>query len=264
MAVDSVGDAHPTMKQLSVHFLPQFVTEQELAGTTVVVIDLLRASTTICTALASGAFEVRPFLEVAEALRAAEGFDRATLLLGGERGGALIPGFDLGNSPREYTPNRVSGKRILFTTTNGTHALQHTRFAKRILVGAIINLSAVADAVRKDSNVDILCAGTDGEITREDILAAGALVDRLATASDDWLLTETAETARRQWRDLTAAAQAAGRSVSEQLAEELRSTPGGENLLAIGHDHDLPLCAQIDAIHVVPQFDPATGRIALP
>ena len=259
-----MGNAHPTMKQLSVHYLPKFVGEQELAGATVVVIDLLRASTTICTALASGASEVRPFLEVADTLRAAEGFDRAPLLLGGERGGALIPGFDVGNSPQEYLPDRVRDKRILFTTTNGTRALQHARLAERVLVGAIINLSAVVDAVHGDSNVHLLCAGTGGEITREDILAAGALVDRLTAASDDWQLTKPAETARRQWRDLTAAAQAAGRSLSEQLAEELRSTPGGENLLAIGHDHDLPICAQIDAIHVVPQFDPATGRIALP
>ncbi|MEX2170428.1 MAG: 2-phosphosulfolactate phosphatase [Pirellulales bacterium] len=252
------------MKQLAVHYLPKLVSEHELTGATVVVIDLLRASTTICTALANGASEVRPFLEVADTLQAAEGLDRATLLLGGERGGRLIPGFDLGNSPAEYTSDRVCGKPILFSTTNGTRALQHARLAKRAIVGAIVNLSAVVDAVRNDPQVHILCAGTGGEITREDVLAAGAVASRLTTAPNGWRLTEPATSARKQWVELEAAAQTAGRSLSEHLAEELRRTPGGENLLAIGHDQDLRLCAQIDSLSVVPNFSPATGRITLP
>lgn len=252
------------MKQLAVHYLPNLVSEHELAGATVVVIDLLRASTTICTALANGAREVRPFLEIADTLQAAEGLDRTTVLLGGERGGRLIPGFDLGNSPAEYTSGRVGGKPIFFTTTNGTRALRHARLAKRVIVGAIVNLSAVVEAVRNDPQVHILCAGTGGEITREDVLAAGAFVNRLTLASNDWQLTGPADAARQQWLELEVAARTAGRSLSEQLADELRRTPGGENLVAIGHHQDLRLCAQIDTLFVVPCFSPATGRIALP
>jgi 2-phosphosulfolactate phosphatase len=252
------------MKRLAVHELPKFVTQQELAGTAVVVIDLLRASTTICTALANGATEVWPFLEVEETQQAIKKLRRSAVLLGGERNGRLIAGFDLGNSPAEYTPSRVAGKQILFTTTNGTRALQHARLAMRVVIGAMVNLSPVAKSIRDEPNVHILCAGTGGKVTREDILAAGALVDRLVTDTKDWRLSEPAAAALGRWRELKHAARTAERSLSEQLAEELRQTPGGVNLLAIGHGPDLALCAQIDTLSVVPQFNPAMGSIALP
>lgn len=254
----------PTMKRLRVHDLPQAVAPKVLAGATVVVIDLLRASTTICTALANGATQVRPFLEIDDALRAAEEVGRATVLLGGERGGTIIPGFDLGNSPAEYMPARVAGKQILFTTTNGTRALQHSHLAERIVVGAMVNVATVARSIRDEPNVHILCAGTGGNATREDLLAAGALVSRLMDASNEWQITKQAGAALREWEEITSAALAAKQSVSERLADELRRTPGGENLLAIGHEHDLRLCAQIDTLSVVPHFNPARGLITLP
>ena len=98
-------------------------------------------------------------------------------MLGGERRGKRIEGFDLGNSPAEYTPEAVGGRRVFITTTNGTRALHHARLARRVVVGAFVNLSAVVASVRDEPRVDILCAGTDGSETREDILAAGAIVE---------------------------------------------------------------------------------------
>src|SRR5215218_3513126 len=112
---------------LRVHKLPQAVDREELVGSTVVVVDLLRATSTICQALAAGATEVVPFLEVSQALEAAEKHGRRDIVLGGERGGKRIDGFDLGNSPAEYTPATVGGRRVFFTTTNGTRALDHAR-----------------------------------------------------------------------------------------------------------------------------------------
>jgi 2-phosphosulfolactate phosphatase len=250
------------LRTLNVHQLPQHVGEHELTGSTVVVIDLLRASTTICQALASGASEVVPFLEVEETLAAAAEFDRDQIVLGGERGGNRIDGFDLGNSPSEYTPDAVAGRSVFLTTTNGTRALQHARSARRVIVGAIVNLSAVATSLRGEGRIDILCAGTDGQATGEDILAAGALVHQLCErAGAEWQAGDNADAARQAWEKLIATAQETGRMPSEQLAIELRETQGGRNLLEIGHGADLVDCAQIDRFNMVPEFDVRIWRI---
>ncbi len=244
---------------LRVHYLPQFVGEHELAGGTVIVIDLLRASTTVAAALAAGAREVQPFTEVAFALAAADGQNRAEILLGGERGGEVIDGFDLGNSPSEYTASVVFGRRVLFTTTNGTWALEHARLAKSTIVGCLWNLSAVSDAVSNATDLHILCAGTGGKVSREDLLAAGAYVDRLTSDEQPWQLSEPAEAVCREWEELVTTAAALGRSTSEQVAIELRETLGGKNLIAIGHDDDLDTCAAIDRVDVVPIMDRERG-----
>jgi 2-phosphosulfolactate phosphatase len=251
-----------TRRPLYVHALPKNVAESDLAGSTVVVIDLLRATSTICQALASGAREVVPFLEVAEALAAAAAGDRSDIVLGGERKGGRIPGFDLGNSPSEYTPESVGGRRVFITTTNGTRALFHARFARRLLVGAVVNLSAVAASVEDDPRVDIVCAGTGGEPTREDCLAAGAVVSRLHELKrGEWKANDAADSARREWEKIVVEAPAANRPLSEQLALELRDTQGGRNLLGIGLEQDLVDCAQVDRLSIVPELDVRAWRI---
>ena len=249
-------------RELNIHYLPQFVAESDLAGSTVVVVDLLRASTTICHALEAGAISVRPFLTIDETVAAAAEYERSQVVLGGERGGRRIEGFDLGNSPPTYTPNIVFGRHVLFTTTNGTKALHHARLAERVLIGAAVNRRAVAEAVSTAPRVDILCAGTGGQKTREDVLAAGAIAQALM-ANRPWQSNEWADAALGEWEELTTTARALGRTASEQLAQELRHTPGGKNLLAIGQDDDLPLCAQLDTLAVVPEWDRETGQIRL-
>ncbi len=250
----------PPSCRLSVHFLPQFIAQPELSGATVVVIDQLRASCTVATALAAGAAEVVPLAEVDHALRAADGASRNDVLLGGERGGERIDGFDLGNSPAEYTPERVFGKRILFTTTNGTRAIEYAHLASEVLMGCALNATTIAERVANCDEVHLLCAGTDGHVTRDDLLAAGLIVDRLLSLADrPWQLNEGAEATRREWEELLNAAGAFRRSPSEQLAIELRNTQGGKNLLAIGHDDDLVLCAQIDSLQVLPELDRSRG-----
>lgn len=249
------------MRQLRVHKLPREVTPDELAGSTVVVIDLLRATSTICQALASGATEVVPFLEIEEALAAAAK-DRANVVLGGERHGKRIDGFDLGNSPSEYTPESVGGRRVFLTTTNGTRALDHAREARRVIAGSLLNLSAVAASIRREPHVDILCAGTDGLETKEDILAAGSFVDRLCyLPGDDFQLSDSAAMAGAAWSLVKYKAQAGCKSLESQLAISLRETAGGMNLLSIGHDHDLVDCARIDSLTVVPELDIPAWRI---
>src|SRR5262245_50233233 len=142
--------------ELNVHNLPWDVAEENLADSVVVVIDLLRATSTICQAIASGASEVIPCLEIDDALAAAEAAGRSNVVLGGERKGGKIPGFDLGNSPSEYTTEVVRGRKVIITTTNGTRALHHARLARRILVSAFTNLSAVIASIEDEPRVDIL------------------------------------------------------------------------------------------------------------
>jgi 2-phosphosulfolactate phosphatase len=252
-------------RHLNVYTLPTHVAERDLAGSTVVVIDLLRATTTICHALAAGATEVVPFREIDETLAAAATDGREKVVLGGERGGVIIDGFDLGNSPAEYTPASVGGRRVFITTTNGTRALHHARLARRVVVGAVVNLSAVVASIKDEPRVDFLCAGTGGAETLEDILAAGAILDRLQkTGSGKRQLNDAAQTAAREWRLLAGKAEVAGRTVEEQLALKLRDTLGGRNLMEVGNEADLPDCAAIDRFDIVPELDAANWRIAVP
>jgi 2-phosphosulfolactate phosphatase len=247
---------------LRVHYLPSHVRAEDLARSTVVVIDVLRATSTISQALASGAQEVVPFLEIEAAKAAAEIEARASIVLGGERGGKRIDGFDLGNSPCEYTPEAVGGRRVFITTTNGTRAMHHARHAARVILGSFLNLSAVAASIKNEPRLSILCASTDGGETEEDILAAGAIVQQLCASSETkWQPDDAASTANVTWIKLHANAKAARRSTSAELAFNLRGTLGGRNLIAIGLDQDLVDCAQIDRLSIVPELDVRAWRI---
>jgi len=248
--------------QLCVYHLPSDVADRDLADSAAIVIDLLRASTTICQALASGAREVVPFLEIDDVMAALRDQDRSQIVLGGERSGGKIKDFDLGNSPSDYTPDAVRGRRVFITTTNGTRALHHARLARRILVGCVANISAVAASIQDERRVNILCAGTGREETREDILAAGAFVTWLEQQWDrPPEMNDQAVAACGEWQKVLAAAGAANRSISEQFAMELRDTQGGRNLLGIGLDRDLVDCAQVDRLDIVPELDVREWRI---
>ena len=194
------------IETLAVDFLPALTSPDELAGATVVVIDVLRATTVITRALALGAREVIPCLEVEEARRIAAEFPAGQALLGGERDGLKIPGFDLGNSPREFTPEICARRTFVFTTTNGTRAMNACHRAARVLIGAFVNLSAVAAALPAEGAIHLLCSGTRGKITREDVLLAGAIVDRLMAAGKvaESAPNDQARIARAAWRELTA------------------------------------------------------------
>lgn len=250
------------MAELFVHDLPAHVDPHRLAESTVIVIDQLRATSTICYALAAGAKCVVPLLEIDETLRLANQIGREFVVLGGERQGKIINDFDLGNSPSEYTPQRVTGKMVLFTTTNGTRALAHAAAAKRVLVGAIVNRASIVKAVQGAERIDILCAGTDDKVTGEDILAAGSMIENLLKGGD-WHLNAAARAAHNQWQLVVDRAAASGRSVNDELALVLRDTRGGCNLLAVGHESDIVSCAQLDSLSVVPELNRTTRQITL-
>ncbi|MGI9178775.1 MAG: 2-phosphosulfolactate phosphatase, partial [Pirellulales bacterium] len=178
----------------------------------------------------------------------------------GERRGIRIPGFDLGNSPLEYTAARVSGRTVVITTTNGTAALHAARGAREILVGAIVNRAAVAAAVRRlaadSAEVHLVCAGTDGLLSAEDVLAAGAILDAAGGTCPADTLDAAASEAVAFFRRV-----ASRGDVPAALVAEFHRSPGGSNLVDLGMDLDLPLAAAIDALAIVPRFDPVTNSL---
>jgi 2-phosphosulfolactate phosphatase len=184
--------------------------------------------------------------------------------LGGERRGGKIPGFDVGNSPAEYTSQVVGGKRVFITTTNGTRAMHHARLASRVVLGSFLNLSAVVASIKNEIAIDILCAGTDGRETEEDILAAGSIVNALSyddSFSPLITISEAAAIAGAAWSLLNTKANRANRPVRDELAMAFRDTAGGRNLIGIGLDQDIVDCAQIDRYRIVPELDLTAWRI---
>jgi 2-phosphosulfolactate phosphatase len=242
---------------LNVYVLPQLVQEEDLVGGTTVVIDVLRSSTTIAFALEAGAKQVIPCPEVEEAFALAGRMSRSEILLGGERHGLPIEGFDLGNSPEEYTPQRVSGKTILFTSTNGCKAIVRSRLSNCVLIGAFVNASAVCRRLYGVEQIHLLCSGTNGEISQDDVLLAGMLVERLQRECGlAYQQNAQAITAREFWLGSFFMMQAVGAEPldPERLAQELRKSLGARRLLELGLDGDILAAAEIDRFQNVPEL----------
>lgn len=195
----------------------------------------------------NGASAVIPCGTVDEAVGARSGAESGSMLLGGERGGVRIDGFDLSNSPAEYTAERVAGRLVAFTTTNGTKALLRAASADQILVGSFVNLSAVAHAVRySDQPVVIVCAGTDGCVTGEDVLFAGALAESLLQdGRAEFEPTDSATIAISHWRSRC------GNLSPETVEAALLTSQGGRNLTRLGFDADVRTAAQVDSIPAI-------------
>lgn len=242
------------MPNVQIHLLPALIAPGQLSGGTAVVIDVLRASTTIIHAIAAGAQAVVPCLTVEDAFAVAERFPTKERVLGGERHGQLIDGFDLDNSPLRYTGEVVGGRTVIFTTTNGTRALLACSQAKTVLVGAFVNLSAVVEALRLlGDDVHFVCAGTDGQLTAEDILFAGAAAAKLLSTGTEWRATDVQT---RMALDFWAA-----NSSPEKFAETFAESLGAKNLLELGMHADVQRCQQRDLFKIVPRWDAASNRI---
>lgn len=230
-------------RDVQVHLLPQLVTPGSLAGGLAVVIDVLRASTTIIHALAAGCTAVRPCLEVEEARTLAGTMRAGRVLLGGEREGRPLAGFDLGNSPREYTAKRCRGCTLVLTTSNGTRAILRAAEAERCLIAGFVNYSAVCELLRVDARpVHILCAGTEGAVALEDTILAGALVDFLC----DLVEVRLNDGARLAWDAFELHGQV--------LEESLEISQGGAKLRSLGYDEDIRSAAQVDRFPLVPEL----------
>ncbi|MFQ5702535.1 MAG: 2-phosphosulfolactate phosphatase [Gemmatimonadales bacterium] len=173
---------------LSVYFTPLGVTDQTIAGSPVVVVDVLRTTTTIVSALANGARAILPVASAEEALRLAQNLEHPDLLLAGERGSKRIDGFALGNSPLEMTEDVVAGKTLVMATTNGTPALVAAGSGAPVLIGAVTNFTAVAARARAEldlcGKLTILCSGREGMFALEDAYCAGRIAQVLVPGRD--------------------------------------------------------------------------------
>lgn len=210
---------------------------------TVVVIDVLRATSTITHALVSGARSVLPVAGVEEAARKAEQIGRDAVMLCGERDTEPIRGFDLGNSPLEFTPARVAGKTLVMTTTNGTTALLAAAGAPRCYVGSLLNLAALARRlVEEQADTLLLCAGREGAFAAEDAICAGRLLRAIRNGR-----------VQLDGNDAAAAAWRLARAAS--TPRTLGRSAAGRRLRELGRGNDIVFCAQEDRYDVVPVFD---------
>jgi 2-phosphosulfolactate phosphatase len=168
---------------------------RDLSATTCVVFDVLRATSSMLTALNNGAEEIIPVVEIAEALAVKQ--KKPAIMLAGEREQTGSVDFDFGNSPRDFTPEKVRGQSIAWTTTNGTRALRACSHAEMVLLGGLINLDALKDVIEqlRPKNLLLICAGTFDLPAFEDIFAAGALVDELAQELPPECLSDSAHLA---------------------------------------------------------------------
>jgi 2-phosphosulfolactate phosphatase len=232
----------PEERVVRVHLTPDRLTPPLLAGSVAVVIDVLRATTTIIHALAAGCVAVWPVAEVEEARRIADGMRAGRVLLGGERGGVPLPGFDLGNSPSEYTCARCKGTTLVLTTTNGTCALLRAAPAARTLIAGFVNYSAVCEQLAEEKRpIDIVCAGYRGEAALDDALLAGALVEFLCEHQTIALN----DAARLAWDCFE--------HHGRVLDGALEISAGGVHLRSLGYDEDIRAAARVDQFALVPE-----------
>ena len=233
------------MNKLETLFTPEEIKNTELAGKLVVIIDVLRASSTIVTALANGCRGFIPILSPDKAKKKAQEFENESVLLGGEREGIKIEGFDLGNSPREYKKEVAKGKTIIFSTTNGVKTLEMVKGAHRIIIGSFLNLQAVCDyCTNYEGDISIICAGRKGKFSLEDTACAGMMINSLKDVFPG----------DHQEIDANLTAQLLYVKFGNNILEILRKSQHGRYLESIGLGEDLKFCSQLDLFHIVPIF----------
>lgn len=225
------------LMQVSVFHTPELVPE----GTPdcAVAVDVLRATSTIATALANGAAAVQVYADLEALGAAAAGYPREDILRGGERGGKQVEGFDFGNSPLYCTSERVAGKRIFMSTTNGTRTLERIRHAPVVLTAALVNVGFVARYIRSQAfeTVWVVGSGWQGNFSLEDTACAGALVDQLGGAANDEAV----------------AAAALFDTWQGDLTELLERASHGQRLLKLGLLDDIVYCAALDTVSALPR-----------
>jgi 2-phosphosulfolactate phosphatase len=218
----------------------------EVQGKVVAVIDVLRASTSIAVALANGARSVVPFETPDDAITRSKHLDRSEVVLAGERRNKRIEGFDLGNSPLEFTAGAVSGRNIFMTTTNGTRALGGLQGARDIVLASYVNHSAVTAMLRaasRDSDIVIVCAGEEGHFSLEDAACAGRYVRAI-----------TKQNATIDTNDAAVACALIDRKYGDNIEKIFKDSSHGKALAEAGFGDDLVACAAVDSHPVVPIY----------
>jgi 2-phosphosulfolactate phosphatase len=228
-------------QNLDVCLTPALIPLYNVEDYIVVVIDIFRATSSICYGIENGAEAIIPVSEVEECAAYREkGFDH---LLAAERNGEVVAGFDFGNSPFSYTKEKVSGKTVVLTTTNGTHALHLSRKAKKIVIGSFLNLTSLCNWLKtQNDSVLLVCAGWKNNFNLEDTLFAGAVVEQLKESG--YTLDDPAMAANDLFQ--------IGKN---DISQYLSKTSHGERLKKLGIEKDIAFCLQVDITTAIPILD---------
>ena len=227
---------------LDVFSLAHSFKEEDVRDKTVVMIDVLRASSTMVTALHNGAKGVIAVEDMDDASKFSHNLDAESFILSGEKDGITIEGYDLGNSPLEHTEEVVKDKTIILNTTNGTKAIRRCGLADRIIVGSFLNLQAIVDHLRQlDEEVVLVCAGWRGRLSLEDILCAGNIIYELCSGQ----LPESA-------RDGAKVAFGLYEKFGDDIENSIKSSNYAVRLDGIVSEDDLSYCCQRSILQVLP------------
>lgn len=236
--------------RVDVFFTSHEVDEAAVEGRVTAVVDVIRATSCMVEALANGARAIFPTDSTEEALKLASSLGREDTLLCGERKGLRIDGFDLGNSPWEFSRAAVGDKQLVMTTTNGTRAFLAAEASEKVLAAAFLNLATVGDELAKGEDAAIVCAGRQDRFSLEDALCSGFLLKHIQASVQSGLQLNDAG---------RVALELAGRH--EPDVAFLESTVAGQALGKIGLEDDLSICAEVDRHPVLPVM--AGRRIAV-
>ena len=228
--------------QVDVILTPSELSEINLAGKSAAVIDVLRASTTMVSALDAGCKDIIPCSSVEEATRLAEPLGRENIILCGERDGHKINGFDLGNSPSEFTESIVKAKTLLMSTTNGTMVISKTRSATTLVIASFLNAQAVADyLISLDSDINLICSGKLGRFSLEDMLCAGFLAGIISSKYPPAALTDASKMAMALYK-----------KESKSLLKAFKQSQHGSYLISLGYLEDIKYASRLDITKTVP------------
>jgi 2-phosphosulfolactate phosphatase len=219
------------------------IIESKIQNRIVVVIDMFRATSVIVTALSNGCKDVIPYLTIEEMLEHIKTFNREEYVLGGERNAVKIDGFDLSNSPLEYTEEVIKNKHILITTTNGTRTLSKSISAKRILIGAMINAKAVAkELIKINEDLVIINAGTNGNFSMDDYICSGYIINEMLKYNENFELTDIAKTSNIIYE------------ANQDILSYVKEATHYLVMKSLGLDDDIEYCTKKSIVEVVPEY----------
>ncbi|MCF6268220.1 MAG: 2-phosphosulfolactate phosphatase [Melioribacteraceae bacterium] len=230
--------------KINVLLSPNNVDDLYFTGKTTVVIDVLRATSVILKALENGAKEIIPVGSIDFAMKISVNSHGGHTLLCGERNTKIIEGFDLGNSPLEYTEEKISGKSIILFTTNGSKAIVKAKYSDKVIIASFNNLSKMAEhLIKLETDIEIISSGTNGIFCLEDTICAGALVKKMTKIKSDIELTDAAN-----------ASLVLNEKYGSNIKMMMQNCQHGKLLLENGFDDDIEFCSTIDNIPLIPYF----------
>lgn len=234
----------PDLKFFDVFFSVQAFHEEELRGKTAVIIDVLRASSSMVTALSNGAKKIIPVEDMSDAVKIARTMDARDYLLCGEKNGVKIEGYQMGNSPLEYTKEAIANKTLIFNTTNGTKAIKKAGLASHIYIGTFLNQQCILDRLAThDDEIVLICSGWQGRLSLEDTLYAGSLIYKLSGGK----LPDNV-------KDGVKMAFGVFDKYKDVLADTIMKSDHAYRLRNLAPENDIPFCCQIDIFDVLPSM----------